>query len=170
MAKNQDCGPTLPGWFASYDPDTSSWRTRQTCLIEGLDEFSGTWPRAGTMRSGRVSALVMWEHPIAVGGRSSVPTYVRSHVPTPVASDRKGSTGEGCRRGSLAEFVMVPTPVREVSRRIARAGARYAQGGISLAAATLPSGTTGYPHPLFVEWLMGFPLGWVTSSEPSETP
>lgn len=38
--------------FASYDPALSSWKTSQHCLVEGLETFSETWPRSGTMQSG----------------------------------------------------------------------------------------------------------------------
>jgi len=40
--------------FATYDPATSSWRTSQLSLLEGLTPFSGRWPKAGSMRSGSV--------------------------------------------------------------------------------------------------------------------
>jgi hypothetical protein len=61
-------------------------------------------------------------------GCSCSPSY-----PTPMASDYKGSTGEGCRRGSLAERMAI------------EAGA---------------DGETIRPHPDFVEWLMAYPIGW----------
>lgn len=62
--------------------------------------------------------------------------------PTPVASDYKGSTGKGSRRGTLAESVALEAGV---------------------------SGETVYPHPAFVEDLMGFPIGW-TDLDASEMP
>jgi hypothetical protein len=45
-------GDTWPGLLAKFDPITSSWRTAQLSLVEGLDEFSETWPRWGSMRNG----------------------------------------------------------------------------------------------------------------------
>lgn len=47
-----DSGESTHGSFAYFDRASSSWRTSQRCLVEGSDEFSETWPRAGTMRSG----------------------------------------------------------------------------------------------------------------------
>lgn len=38
--------------FANFDPASSSWKTSQHCLVEGLETFSETWPRSGTMQSG----------------------------------------------------------------------------------------------------------------------
>ena len=52
MANEVDCGPNTTGSFASYDPDSSSWKTYQRSLLGGLAEFSETWPRAGTIRNG----------------------------------------------------------------------------------------------------------------------
>jgi integrase len=50
-------GQSTPAWLASFDPDTSSWRTSQLSLLGGLDEFSGTWPRSGMTRSGTAYQL-----------------------------------------------------------------------------------------------------------------
>jgi len=59
-----DYGPRLCDLLASYHPDTSSWRTSQTCLValatnvaDGLAEFSETWPRSGMMRNGKAYRL-----------------------------------------------------------------------------------------------------------------
>src|SRR5690606_32539308 len=41
------CGLTLPGPFASIDPDTLPWRTSQRCWVEGWTWYAETWPRAG---------------------------------------------------------------------------------------------------------------------------
>ena len=49
------CGRTWHGSLAKYDPDTRSWRTAQYSLHGGLELFSETWPRWGTMRSGECS-------------------------------------------------------------------------------------------------------------------
>lgn len=60
MANEAGCGEKWPVWFARYDPDTSSWKTRQCSLLAGLDVFSVTWPRWGTMRSGVCSERTTW--------------------------------------------------------------------------------------------------------------
>lgn len=59
-------------------------------------------------------------------------------LPTPTASDWKGSTGKGSRRGTLAEAAAV---------------------------ASQANGETVYPHPEFVEAVMRFPISW-TALEP----
>jgi len=134
MAKSRAFGFTSHDWFATYDPDLSSWKTPQLSLLVGSVPYSETWPRSGTMQSGRASAQSMWEPPTAVGGRSSsvsIPTPTATMadrggkprprqggpdlraflIPTPTATDNKGSTGKGSRRRTAAEFVMMyPTP------------------------------------------------------------
>lgn len=50
-------GESTPELLARFDPDTSSWRTSQHCLVEGLESFSETWPRSGMMQSGTAYQL-----------------------------------------------------------------------------------------------------------------
>lgn len=108
-----DCGPRSPVWLASFDRDTSSWRTCQHSVEGGLELFSETWPRSGTMRSGtayRLPPLV----PLTYGTESG-----SLRIPTPTKTDAT-MTGENFRtctyenpnRGvSLANYtVMYPTP------------------------------------------------------------
>lgn len=52
-------GPPSSEAFAWRDPATSSWRTFQASLLSDSETFSGTWPKRGTMRSGRCSELPM---------------------------------------------------------------------------------------------------------------
>ena len=51
-----DSGWKLRGSFAKYDRGSRSWRTRQCSLLEDSTEFSETWPRWGSMRSGECLA------------------------------------------------------------------------------------------------------------------
>lgn len=51
-AQHQACGSTWRESLAKYDLDTHSWKTAQCSLLEGLESFSETWPRSGTMRNG----------------------------------------------------------------------------------------------------------------------
>src|SRR3990167_4816734 len=92
MEHDPGYGANLPESWASYDRATSSWRTSQGSLLEGLDEFSQTWPASGLMRSGRVyqrapwvrhmcdDACSLWPTPTAsMDGRSfGIPRHERS--------------------------------------------------------------------------------------------
>jgi len=50
-------GTNTLGSLASYDPDTSSWRTSQRCLLVEWEPFSATFPRSGMTRSGTLFQL-----------------------------------------------------------------------------------------------------------------
>jgi hypothetical protein len=54
---DQDSGGSTTASFAKYDHDTSLWRTSQLSLTGELTEFSGTWPKQGTMRHGECFPL-----------------------------------------------------------------------------------------------------------------
>jgi hypothetical protein len=72
-------GPNTSGSFASYDPDSQSWKTCQRSLIEEWAEFSETWPRSGMTRSGTAYQLPQLAHRMTVTGFGS--------LLTPIASD-----------------------------------------------------------------------------------
>jgi hypothetical protein len=137
------CGLSSLESFACFVRDSSLWRTHQRCLLEGWVWFSGTWPRSGTMRSGRC-----YRHRSLVRitfGRDS------SYWPTLLASEPKRmrlkpeslraaylkKDGKLCRR--LTEELVVLEGI--------------------------------YPTPIFAEWLMGMPQNWtVCELADSETP
>lgn len=70
--------------LASYDPGSSSWKTSQHCLVEGLTSFSETWPRSGLMQNGTAYQLPplvrltdeidfgLWPTPVVPNGGRSV--------------------------------------------------------------------------------------------------
>ena len=83
-------GRNIGDSLANYDPATSSWRTSQHCLIEGLEKFSETWPRSGTMRNGTAYQLPTLA-PLKNGiGFGSLPTPMKGRL-GPVGS-------QGCRK------------------------------------------------------------------------
>ena len=123
-AKIQDFGRTWPESFATFDPDSCSWRTRQPLLIAVSDEFSATWPRSGTMQNGEC-----WERmPLE---RRIVESVFGLWLPTPTVSGNHNRKGSSATSGD----------------GLATAVAKMAQHG-------------GPLNPTWVEWLMGWPLGW----------
>lgn len=66
------------GLLARFDHDSRAWRTPQCSLLGDSDEFSETWPRWGSMRTGEC-----WERETAV-----LPTVANESgfLPTPRAS------------------------------------------------------------------------------------
>jgi hypothetical protein len=69
-----DCGLSSFESFAFFDRNSFSWRTFQGCLIEGWDEYSETWPRAGLMRSGACYRRPSLDCPTAESESSLLPT------------------------------------------------------------------------------------------------
>jgi hypothetical protein len=140
-----------------YDHASRSWRTSQVSLLTNTSEpFSGTWPRRGSMRSGACWAHDTWEPrtvEIACG-----------YWPSPRSTDgERGGRGDliqAVRGNENKHFKNWPTPTRKanqgapsmMSRGVACRNLREATHGGSL-------------NPTWVEWLMGWPLGW-TDCEP----
>lgn len=75
---DQDCGQSKRESFAKYDPLTHSWRTRQRSLEGGLIEFSGVWPKWGSMQDGECSALMMLGYPTIAIEFGLLPTVCSS--------------------------------------------------------------------------------------------
>jgi hypothetical protein len=102
-------GARLQGLLATFDHASSSWKMSQLSLVEDLTEFSGTWPRSGSMQSGiayQLSPLVPITDEIASG---------LSPIPTPTSRDWKDGTAKACQNvptnGLLGRWVHIwPTP------------------------------------------------------------
>lgn len=87
LGREADFGPKCSESFARFDLDSLSWKTCRHCATEDSTEFLGTWPAAGTMRSGVCFRRVKW-----------VPhTHAKecSLWPTPTASHATGSNAAG---------------------------------------------------------------------------
>jgi hypothetical protein len=182
-------GANSPGSFAWFDPDSSSWKTFQRCLLGGWEEFSETWPRAGTTRNG----IAFLRQPLVP--RTSVTGSSLSAaetVPTPSASgfgcrdverlkERRRATKERVGNGNgfgltLNQWVkMWPTPSATDWKGIYKPETVARRASESTRGVRLPEqvsrdeGNSGELNPAWVEWLMGFPIGWTDLGD-SETP
>ena len=158
------CGDIWHESLARFDRDSSSWKTLQCSLLAGLDEFSETWPRWGLMRDGQCWA-------------QSMPAHLTSGIesglwPTPRASANENrqtmltpSQLAGTHGLSLCAVVNTlakwPTPTCHNAKE---------QDSPSEALRNTPTlcsqargGDKTQPrhlNPAWVEWLMGWPLGW----------
>ena len=139
MASGPDSGQKWRGSLAKYSPDSRSWKTAQRSLLGGLDEFSETWPRWGTTVAGELYLLPT--------PALHIDASASGLWPTPTASDNRD-------RGNMSDPA--------IQRRI-RLGK---QVGLSMAVKSGPQ--AGSLNPTWVEWLMGWPLGW-TDLKPLET-
>jgi len=143
-APDQASGPRSSDLLASYDQNTSSWRTSQHCLLaqandeaDGLAEFSETWPSAGMMRNGKTYRLRPWAIPTCENARGLWPTPNKSNgfAPFSLATMQRKERGEprpsGCKMGFDLKWEKRCLP--------------YLEGG--------------WINPVISEWLMGFPIG-----------
>jgi hypothetical protein len=115
-ASEADYGLKCGASFARYDRNTSSWRTPQSSLLEGLDVFSETWPRWGSMRNG-ASYLRQTSVPIiSAKGSGFVPTptatdYKSESMSLELVQKRQMSSKRGVRLTEFLQRKMVPTPM-----------------------------------------------------------
>jgi hypothetical protein len=138
-------GASTPELLARFDQSSRLWKTSQHCLVEGLETFSETWPRSGTMRNGiayRLPPLVPLTEEIESGS-----------LPTPVSVDsgayfnRSASQGAALRPtlGAMAKHGLWPTPTATLGTnggRVTKAKGR--EGGTLIEAL---SARTRWPTP-----------------------
>lgn len=131
MARDPASGESLPVSLAKFDPALQSWKTSPISPFEDSTEFSGTWPRSGTMRNGtayRLPPLVRLTRGIGFG-----------LWPTPRKCSGRHSAGI-----NRAEFY----------RAMGFSPSSKTKGGANRS----PPG--GPLSPMWIEWFMGFPIGW----------
>ena len=175
------CSQGLPFWKTSQGC--------LPLLMDTLDRYSETWPRSGLMQSGTASLLQPSE-PLTRGtgsGFLATPTATANQLapsmqkhpgcrklyPTPLASDgEKAATDSlarlietGHRRGRLDGFTRegeeinryIPTPNANDWKGSYQEGQR--RGQLTDPAMGLIE-TGGHLNPMWVEWLMAWPIGW----------
>lgn len=142
--------------LANFDPDSFSWKTSQLSLFGGLTEFSWSSLRWGTIVDGRLFQPRKLEpHTCAKDG---------SYWPTPLASDgAKGGPNQRGSKGNLAlpaAVMKFPTPCARDYRAGDRPDSVRAQTRDYSPNLNDVAAPGGQLNPTWVEWLMGFPLGW----------
>ncbi len=199
QARGAVCGVTTPDSLANFDLDTSSWKTSQRCLIEGLQRYSENWPRSGMTRNGTAYRLPTWAPltdeieygllptPTATnygsnqGGaagrtgpiRHSLQSMAKNGLwPTPNASDNRsrGTYKSTLRRIAIGKQInleamvkMWPTPTAscvDIDTMQRQTVSGYIRKAMKAAGTPYQTQVTGMLNPTWVEWLMGFPLGW----------
>jgi hypothetical protein len=167
------CGEKWHASFARYDPDTSLWRTAQCSLLGGLDEFSETWPQWGLMRDGEC-----WEQLTLEQTIRGTESGLSEKLPTPQATDHRSKPtsaswkAKGGMNYSLANPEIQkkwPTPKVQDSRhaktRHLNESDDHWKSNLGEVVSAQVNG--GSLNPTWVEWLMGWPLGW-TDLKPLE--
>jgi hypothetical protein len=160
----RDYGASSPELLAKFDRNTSSWRTSQLCLDGALAEFSETWPRSGMMRNGTAYQLPplvpltdeigsgLWPTPVQPNGGRSIAHCDDIRETTAYHPGKKVQV-------DLNQAVKIwPTPAERDYRH--PNAKPYSERGGGKKGEQLPNAVGGSLNPTWVEWLMGFPLGW----------
>ena len=197
MENDQECGEKWRGSFVKYDPDTSLWKTHQCSLLGDLDEFLETWPQWGLMRNGECWEQRMLEQTIRGTEFGLSPDGVATfHTPNTTGLDGGSNSRKALKKrqenwptpdancgqrgtqpnwtpkrksGHSAQYTinqavrdkMFPTPTAHNSKE---GNYPSEQNRNTPSLATHPGGKL---NPMWVEWLMGWPLGW-TDLKPLE--
>jgi hypothetical protein len=192
LASDQACGLTWRASLAKFDPDSCSWKTVQLSLLGDSELSSVTWPRSGMTAGGQC-----WELPTLERPTSATDSGLRVPTPIANDAEKRGNF-DPVRSWGLAGFAKLwPTPTSTLGTNGGRVTPTKArEGGTlieALSARTFATPTArdwksgkasqatmernsrplseqvgGSLNPTWVEWLMGWPLGW-TDLEPSAT-
>ena len=163
---DRGCGHIWQELLARYDPVTSSWKTPQCSLLGDYTEFSETWPRWGLMRDGvsyQRQTLVRPTSETEFGLSLNIPPPPRIW-PTPTAhmSKETNAPSEHNRNTpTLTAQVNWPTPrsCSAMAATLTDQGDRFPNLETVMAHSD-PTTVGGKLNPMWVEWLMGWPLGW----------
>ena len=190
MESDLECGEKWQGSFSKYDQDMRLWKTHQCSLLGDLDEFLETWPQWGLMRDGECWEQRMLEQTIRGTESGLSPNGVDSfHTPNTTGLDGGSNSRKALRKRMEFWPTPVHSEARQ-GLQIRRDGKKGTQTSLSTAVLTWPTprtkgmcggtgswdllnknttveearlmgaGNGGQLNPTWVEWLMGWPLGW----------
>ena len=159
-----DSGERWPESLAKYDQDSRMWRTAQCLLFEDSTECLAIFPKWGMMHDGEC-----WEQSTQVLRTDEIESGL---WPTATAGDSKNAANRTATRHNpnskhhsgttLVDAVrMWPTPTAQDSKN------NGAPSQMVRNTKPLNAEVGGSLNPTWVEWLMGWPLGW-TDSKPLE--
>ena len=126
--------------FAELDQGTACWRMLEDSYRGStgtLKRYSKTWPRAGTMRDGKLYQLPRWEHRISETDSGLWPT------PTVHGNYNRKGASKTSGDGLATAVKLWPTPTQDTADR----KKKYAQGGMPLSLAVKM-----FPTPAARDW------------------
>ncbi len=176
-------GLSIGDLLGIYDPESQSWKTSVLSLFEEWTEYLVRFPKSGIMLNGRIYGQATWVR--RIGGKESglwpTPTQIytrenwkeeeiksaQQRVKSETMAKGKHHTGNGFGLNLAQAIRMWPTPCNRDFRspgtpeRLERARLESKRGQ------PLTEVIGGQLNPMWVEWLMGYPIGW-TDLEDSE--
>jgi len=168
------CGRTWRESLEKFDLDTHTWKTHQCLWDEDLQPSSVILPKWGMMRSG-----VLWERttlPPLTGGKGSG-SWATPRSSSAMAANMSENLAARCAQyGNLEEQVsltMWPTPAARDYKganslehcEVNGTGRKHMDQLPNAVAHGDKPEPSGALSPNWVEWLMGWPIGW-TNLEP----
>lgn len=187
----------LASWL-KFDRDSSSWKTAQFSLLGDSASFSGTWPRWGLMLDGESYQLPTPELRICESASGLwLPTPCTVDTGSRINRSDSDGAALRPTLGAMARHDLWPTPTASLGTKGGRITPRKSREGGALieavSARTWATATArdwrsgkasqvthernsrplseqvgGLLNPDWVEWLMGWPIGW-TALKPLET-
>jgi len=160
------CGEKWRASFTKYDHDSRSWKTHQCSLLEDLESFSETWPQWGLMRDGECweqrtleqtirgtgfGLLEKWATPTTM---DKLPPKSEKALLKEATFARLGRSKPANLRDQVSNMQNWPTPTAHNAKET------NAPSESLRNAPTLAAQAGGNLNPTWVEWLMGWPLGW----------
>ena len=160
-------GPKCSEPLAFYDPESRSWRMFGVITLWDLTVSLETLPTSGMTASGRLFRRSPWVRHIAESGSSAWPTPVSS---SSMAEDldmvlERLESGRPYKSRLVEAVAMWPTPRSNpamaslITSEIANDPRRFPNLE-TVVGQRMEVGDGGRLNPMWVEWLMGFPLGW----------
>jgi hypothetical protein len=190
MGSGQDSGHTWRGWLARFDPLSCSWRTAQCSLLGEEYELLLTLPKWGMTRNGLLWELpTLAHHTSGTGCGLSPDNESFFHTPNTTGMDGGSNSRKALRKRLDLWSTPVHSEARQ-GLQIRREGKKGTQTSLSTAVLTWPTprtagmcggsgswdllnknttveearlmgaGNGGQLNPPWVEWLMGWPIGW----------
>ena len=158
--------------LTSFDPVTSSWKTSQQSFLTDSEPFSETWPRWGMTQDGCAYAHPMSERRITETDGLHWPTVgVRGFTNDGdlMALGKKCDSleemnGMAYRAAKKKKAQYWPTPTRRDYKGPNSPKGLTRKDGRSRMD-QLPNAAGGQLNPTWVEWLMGFPIGFTNSKD-----
>jgi hypothetical protein len=148
--------------LANYDPDTQSWKMLEAIYLWGECPLLENLPPSGMTQSGALFLQPLWEH--------IIDETVSSLWPTPTTHPENSNDNGSFRNLTLLDAVKRSSP--QLQMKYGTPSARDGKGAASFKKqkrndadlthqARKQDGVVGGSlNPMWVEWLMGFPIGW----------
>jgi hypothetical protein len=190
MESGQDFGHKWRGWLAKFDPHSCSWRTAQCSLLGEEHELLQILPKWGMTRHGLLWELPMLAHHTNGTGCGFLPdNETFFHTPNTTGMDGGSNSRKALRKRLDLWPTPVHSEARQ-GLQIRRDGKKGTQQSLTTAVMTWPTprtagmcggsgswdllnknttveearlmgaGNGGQLNPNWVEWLMGWPIGW----------